>query len=304
MGGIPPEFAYALRGAVLLVGLGYAAVQDVKLREVSDEVWQAMGLAGAALGIVLAIALGPVATLFWVVAAVFVLQHLFAWDLRFERYSPRLPGRLEATFYAATVALLIALALLLGVGPQGLPIEVIAVVASVLVARALFEAGVLYGGADAKALMVIGLILPVSAFPLWSPAAAAGVLPYYPFAINVLIDAAFLALAIPISLAVRNLAAGEFEFPRGFLGYRLPVEELPHRFVWLRDPTFGPSAPEEADTSEADQRLRERQAADLERRGVRRIWVTPQLPFILWILAGTVAALLIGNLVFDLASVL
>jgi prepilin signal peptidase PulO-like enzyme (type II secretory pathway) len=30
--------------------------------------------------------------------------------------------------------------------------------------------------------------------------------------------------------------------------------------------------------------------------------VTPQLPFVVWILAGALAAVLFGNLVFDLAA--
>jgi archaeal preflagellin peptidase FlaK len=296
----------APRVLVLLVGFVFAAYQDWRVREVGDGVWQAMGLIGAAVGFVEFWG-NPLALVLWALVSVWALEHLFAWDTPLERISERLPGWVELTVYVGVLATVIVSAVEFGVGGSGVPIAVIGVAGAILLARGLFEIGVLYGGADAKALMIAGLLLPVDPTPLWSPPLAAVLLGYYPFALTVLIDAALFAIVVPIAIAARNLSAHEFTFPRGFTGYKIPVAELPERYVWIKDPMFSGAGPEdepEPQTTEEDRALRQRQAEELTKQGVTRVWVTPQLPFILWILAGTVAALAFGNLLFDLISVL
>ena len=119
-------------------------------------------------------------------------------------------------------------------------------------------------------------------------------------------NAALFSVGVPIGLAVRNAMHGEFHGLRGFTGYALPVDELPRRYVWVRDPTFGDARREEAEieTSADDRRRRSEIARELSARGVRRVWVTPQLPFLVLMALGAVAALLAGNLVVDLIAVL
>ena len=297
-----PQLLFVLRAVVLLGGLGFAAVQDWEVREVGDGLWQGMGIVGVVLG-VLAFWGDPLALALWILVGAWVLEHLLPWDTPLERYSDKLPGWVELTFYGVALIVVIVAAVTYGVGPTGVPIDVIAVTVSILLSRGLFEIGVLYGGADAKALMVAGLLIPVDATVLWAPGGAAGLLAYYPFSLTILIDAALFAVAVPIAIAVRNLARHDFVFPRGFTGYTIPVAELPERFVWIKDPTFNgyPTEDEsEPETTEEDRALRQRQADELTKQGVSRVWVTPQLPFVVWILAGAVAALLVGNLVFDL----
>ncbi len=299
-----PNILFGLRAVVLLAGLGFAGYQDWVEREVGDGLWQVMGLIGALVGV-----LAFWGNLFqlglWLLVSVWALEHLFPWDVPLESYSERLPGWVEIGVYALSLLVLIVAALSRGIGAGGVPVPIVAVAASILLARGLFEIGVLYGGADAKALMVAGLLLPIDTTVLWSPAGAATLLAYYPFALTVLINAALLAVAVPVAIAVRNAARHEFVFPRGFTGYTIPVAELPERFVWIKDPTFdnAPASTEpEPETTEEDRELRRRQAEELRKQGIERVWVTPQLPFILWILAGAVAALVAGNLVFALFS--
>jgi len=300
-----PSLLLDVRLLVLVVGLGFAAYQDWKVREVEDGVWQTMGLLGVAFGFYEFWG-NPLAVGLWALVSVWALEHLFPWDAPLEDYSERLPGWVEIAVYVGVLATVIVASIEYGVGGSGVPIAIIAVAASILLARGLFEIGVLYGGADAKALIIAGLLIPLDATPLWSPSVAAVLLGYYPFALTVLIDAAIFAAAVPIAIALRNLTAHEFTFPRGFTGYMIPVAELPDRFVWIKDPTFAsPSDHEpEPQTTEEDRVLRQRQAEELTKQGVQRIWVTPQLPFILWIFTGTVAAVVAGNLVFDLITVL
>jgi hypothetical protein len=307
LGLVTVPFGTALSSLILLAAFGYSAYRDVRDREVDDTVWLLAGLAG---GILVAVELAPagtVALVSWLVVAGFVLEHVLPWDASLERVSPSLPGMIELAAYIVVGVFFLYLGYAYGVGPSGLPIPAVAAFLSVVFARTLFEFGVLYGGADAKAVMVAGLVLPVNATPLFAlPSTATSILGFYPFTLTLLMDAAVFAIVIPLGLAVRNLRAGTFEFPRGFTSYRLPVVELPRRFVWLRDPAYPRDldAEESIETSEQDHDLRVRQAETLRARGVETVWVTPQLPFIVLLAAGALAAILVGNLLFDLFSVL
>ncbi len=300
------EAAAAVLGAqvaILVGGFAYAAAADWRAREVTDRLWQVMGLAGLVLG-ALSLAPGGLApVILWIVVAAFTLQHMFAWTLgpRLEAYE----NAVDIGLYVIVVATVVLASIELGVGPRGVPYVVIALLATVLFSRGLFEAGLLFGGADAKALMIAGVLLPVFATPLLvPPAAIAPINEYLPFPINLLMDAALLSAAVPIALAVRNAARGEFRGGKTFTGYSIPVRELPERFVWVHDPMSREGREEEAtiETSEQDRQRRIRIARELTAQGVERVWVTPQIPYLVLLAAGTVAALLAGNLVFDLIA--
>jgi preflagellin peptidase FlaK len=108
---------------------------------------------------------------------------------------------------------------------------------------------------------------------------------------------------IPVGIGIRNALRGEFEFPRGFSGYTISVRELPDRFVWLKDPMSAEARETEpVETSDDDRRERIRAARELEATGVERVWVTPQIPFLVLMAAGAVAALLAGNLILDILA--
>src|SRR5208283_3943785 len=123
-----------------------------------------------------------------------------------------------------------------------------------------------------------------------------------PFAVNVLMNTALLGVVVPVIIAVRNVRAREFRGLSGFVGYTIPVDDLPRKYVWVRDPMFGAAREEEKaiETSEDDRRRRKEIAEDLRSKGVTRVWVTPQIPFIVVMAAGVVAGVLAGNLLFDL----
>jgi len=296
--------------AVLWIGLGYAAWVDWRTREVEDHVWVAMAVAGLVLGVVRAWpgAGGSVApdgyrsVGLWLLVAGLALEHFVPWDEAVGRFREWLPGAIELVLYALVGAVLATDAWTFGVDTG--VVAALAAYVGILLARALFEVRLLYGGADAKAMMVAGVVVPVWAAPwIAVPASATTILAAYPFALTLLMDGALCAAVVPIALAVHNLRAGDFEFPRGFTGFRIDVADLPERFVWVRDPTFDSTA-DEAETSEDDRKIRERQRDELRARGITRIWVTPQLPFVILLAAGAVAAVLVGNMVFDLAALL
>lgn len=287
---------------VLIVALAVAAAWDTRTREVPDRLWQVAGLAGAAIGALLLIADGLGAVLLWLFIAGFALQHLFAWDERWNESPSRLPEIIEIGLYLGAGLLLLAVGWVFGVGSSGVPVPAVAAYVTVLLARGLFEARVLYGGADAKAVITLGVLLPLWAGVPWGQSAPLGsILALTPFALTALINGAVLALSVPIALAVRNARRGEFSLPKGFLGSSLPVGELPTRFVWLHDPRLdGLDVPTGLDTAAEDRRLRTAQAAELSSRGIERVWVTPQIPLVLFLALGAGLALAIGNILLDL----
>lgn len=292
----------ASRTILLAAGFAYAAARDLASREVSDHLWQILGVAGVLAGVVGLAGAGALPLVLWVVVGAFALQHLFPWDDALgERHAGK-AGGIEVGLYAAVLAAVVASAVRWGIGRTDVPVIVVAALVSVVVARVLFEAGVLYGGADAKALIVVGVLVPVFGAPLvYAPAAPARILGLLPFSLTLLTNAALLSIVVPIVIAVRNVARGEFSLGRGFTSYTLDVDELPHRFVWVRDPALGEDTlANDAETSAEDTRRRSEIAEELRRRGVRRVWVTPQLPFLVVMAAGAFAGLLAGNLLLDL----
>ena len=293
--------------AVLLVGFGLAAYSDVRIREAPDLLWLTLGVLGLALGAVALLGTATLGLLLWILVGALVVQHFVPWDVPLERIAEPLPGLLELAAYVGVGSALGYLAWTTGIGPGEVPAEALAAYAAVVLARALFELGLLYGGADAKALIAAAMLLPLAPVSLLAvPAGATRLATIVPGPITILMDAALLSIAVPIYLGIRNARAGEFDGRSSFVGYRIPVRELTDRFVWLKDPVFGtPTEEEEAvETSDDDRALRERQRARLEAAGVSRVWVTPQVPFLLFFFLGAAAAAVAGNLLFDLLGLL
>ena len=299
----PADDALITGAVLLLAGFAYAAWSDLREREVTDLLWQLLGVAGFLLGFVVVSPGGLLPIALWLVVGAFVLQHLFAWDVRLGSTGERYADLIEVAVYVLVVAFVGYEVVRVGIGPAAVPVSVAAVLVTVLFARGLFEGGILFGGADAKALMIAGLLVPMFPYPvLPPPSAAAPITTLFPFGVNVLMNSALISVAIPIAIAVRNVRAGEFRGLAGFVGYTIPVDDLPRKYVWVRDPMFGAAREEEKsiETSEDDRRRREAIAEQLRAKGVRRVWVTPQIPFLVVMAVGVVAALLVGNALFDL----
>jgi archaeal preflagellin peptidase FlaK len=295
----------AAQVALVLGGFGYAAFEDVRTREVTDRLWQLLGIAGVLLGAVLVGPSGVVPLGAWLLVGALVLEHMFPWDTRPGSVVERYGDAFELGAYGVVAAVVALLAVRVGVGAGGVPPAAIEVLVMVVFARVLFELGVLYGAADAKAVMIAAVVLPFFATPLLPLSSSLLLaLRFLPFAFDLLLNAAVASLAVPIALAIRNVRRGEFRFPRGFTGYSLRVAELPERFVWVRDPNVPPSEGPEPETSAEDRAERAARARALADRGIDRVWVSPQLPFVVLLAVGAVLALLAGNLLLDLVALL
>jgi len=155
---------------------------------------------------------------------------------------------------------------------------------------ALWYAG-LFGGADAKGLMVLAWLWP------GVPDLAAGsITPTF----DGLVNGSFLVLAVPVGFLLWNAVRGDLALPAMLLGVQMGIDRAESRHVWPMRRVDGDrlrwhywSRPTD-DLTEVYRRLR--------RHGVKRVWVTPKLPFMLNLSAGLVLAALAGNVALRLAT--
>ncbi|HUL39849.1 MAG TPA: A24 family peptidase C-terminal domain-containing protein [Methanomassiliicoccales archaeon] len=165
----------------------------------------------------------------------------------------------------------------------------------------LYQIDVIKGGADAKALISLSLVFPVypvvGSFPLITVPADLAML-IFPFSLLVLFNAAIISLVVPLGLLFLNLARGDAKFPAMLLGYRVDMAEARRKFVWPMQRVengvlkfvYFPK-----DDGENEKILQ-----GLDEFGAKRIWVTPKIPFLLFITAGLMVSAIVGNPVLAL----
>jgi preflagellin peptidase FlaK len=289
----------------LAIGVGFllvAAVADVRTRRVPDPLWIGLGAIGL---VILAFELvqdqieadawallGSAAILFFVI---FYGAPLFGED----GFHPR-PFRFLLFVVAAGLFVYPAVHHSTSGAPlsQGL-LELYSMPAMILVYQLFYRVRILHGGADAKALIALGLLVPtypsVAPFPLMTidPRVAAFWRVTFPFSLVMWVDAAVLFLAVPLGLLVWNAAHGDVAVPQALLGYRARLDAFPSH-AWLMEKI----------TARGDHVLvlfpkrGGNPTQDLERlraAGIRRAWVTPQVPFMVPLLGGFLLAFFVGN---------
>ncbi len=119
---------------------------------------------------------------------------------------------------------------------------------------------------------------------------------FFPFALSTLMNAALLLIFLPPYFLLLNVVRGDFRWPQALLGYRVPVDKLP-RFAWtLQEAEEGrvryyafPS--KKVDEAELD---------GLEELGIKRLWITPQIPFLVPMAIAFVLTFVVGNLLLGL----
>lgn len=160
----------------------------------------------------------------------------------------------------------------------------------------LFQLRLIFGGADAKALMAIAILVPlepaISQFPIWN----GSVMPssWFIFSNSILIF-----LFIPLSLLIFNAAKRNAKFPYCVLGYKMSINKARERFVWPLEKIVNGKRkfvymPKDFDI---DKELNE-----FEKNGINDIWVTPKIPFMIPLLFGFICAFIIGDLLFYLMN--
>ncbi len=296
-----------LRFVIGLAFLSYASASDVRTRRIPDNLWVILG----ALAIVIVevelllkeatlenhLILIPTAIIFF---AVFYGKEM--WTEDGFRFRP-----IRFGLYLLSLILSVYLVIyFLTADREGsslfwahLSMPVLLVLAHVF-----YQFGFLRGGGDAKGFMCIALLIPVSpkldvGFPLVQlPEAAQSSMDVtFPFALIVLLDAALILLVLPIALLILNLLRRDVHGFEALLGYQVSIDKLP-KFVWLMDKIE--NGEHRRILFPKRQEDREEEVRKLKEKGFNRVWVTPQIPFILPMTLGFLSAFLVGNFIVGL----
>jgi len=171
-----------------------------------------------------------------------------------------------------------------------------------------FEIGAL-GGADAKAFMVMSLIIPTypgfqalgHALPLNKPI-------YDIFALSILGNAALLMVVVPIGLALYNLAEMGLNFDNPaylFMGYKTKISNLAGKHIRLIQGFEKTDGSVRTFFKWGGMEINEktiRELKDLSGKCLIKdeVWVTPELPFMIPITLGFFTAVFYGDLMFQL----
>jgi preflagellin peptidase FlaK len=177
----------------------------------------------------------------------------------------------------------------------------------------------LFGGADAWALIFIAILIP--AFP-FIPLLGLPPLAFFPF--SVLINAVVLNLFVPLGIFAFNVKNGSSApFPYTFLGFPVEGERigeshgfvmeeitedesgLHRRFIGIGESLRGMASGEGRIYTLDIRRNPEKYSRELELfRRAGKVWISYGVPFIVPITAGFFCALLVGDIIFYLLSVL
>ncbi len=214
---------------------------------------------------------------------------------------------------AVWIAMLLAALVFLAVDFNPLMLFTSLTVASVL-ALALYKLN--FGGADIKAIFAIALLFP--RYPKFACFPLAGIPPLEIFVLSVVTNALILGISAPLTLFVANALRGNFS-PLMFLGFKVPADSLRNRrFFRLMHAPPAPPAPTAPTAPNAQSAKCKyvwgglepseeylRQIEDAAKRGiVKEVWITPELPFVVFLTAGFFTASLLGDFIFMLLSAL
>jgi len=167
----------------------------------------------------------------------------------------------------------------------------------ILLMYAFFQMRLLFGGADAKALMALAILVPIQpltgSLPLWPS--------FMPGSWIIFANATILFLLIPLSLLLCNASKRNLKFPHCLLGYKISLEKAKQSFVWplekikdgKRKLMYMPK------NFDADEELKE-----FEKLGITDIWVTPKIPFMIPLFAGFVVTFLFGDILLQFVRIL
>jgi len=298
---LPLDVARILIGTSFLV---WAGASDLRTRRVPDRAWIAMGIFGTVLFAVQIAAEGDPPAMYLVIVPSFALffSIFYGRELLDEHGWHLAIGHLTA-YLAAGFAAFAGWFLLAGVaGGQARFLAFLSAAGMMLLFRLFYQLRLLRGGADAKALMAVALLVPTyptipTVVPV-DPRIAATLNIVFPFSILVLLNAAFLFVFVPLALFAYNASRRHVKVPEGLFGIKVPIGSVP-RFAWLMDRIVaGRHVVYLMPRAETD---REDDLRALRTAGFREVWVTPQVPFIVAIAIGFVLSFLVGNVLIGIA---
>ncbi len=283
------------RLAVSVAILAYASVLDWRTRKVANAYWIILSVIGLLLiPIQIAIDERPWEYALIILPILAILSDVYLDTGTQSKYYLAIP----LLKYAVAVTLLVIFGLLWLDNPYFPHLFVVPILMIFIVI--MYTLDMIRGGADAKALLALSIVFPwypaIGALPLIEGSGSANIDLVFPFTFAVLVLATIVVVLLTIGFATMNLVAREFEFPYGFLGYKMEVDTAKGRHVWLM---------ENIDDGRLVKHIRPRKGEDLDKElgllkaaGISRVWVTPRVPFIIAITIGLVFTTIVGNILF------
>ncbi len=158
----------------------------------------------------------------------------------------------------------------------------------------LFQLRLIFGGADAKALMAIAILVPIEPAIGQIPIFKGGIMP---FSWSIFANSLIVFILIPISLLIYNITKKNIQFPYAFIGYKMSVQKAKEKFVWPLEKLENGKRkfiymPKDFDAQE--------ELAEFEKNNITEIWVTPKIPFMIPLLVGFILAFIFGDILFYL----
>ncbi len=150
-----------------------------------------------------------------------------------------------------------------------------------------------FGGADAKALIALSVMFPVypkiGMFPLLNT--GIGI-----FAFSVLSNSVIVAPILALMMFVRNLKEKDGKLIYRFIGFKVDADKIPKFYNLLEYVDENWKVVRVVRGIEPDESML-KMLKEAKKRGiVDRVWVTPALPFLIFMTAGFVVAVLLGDL--------
>ncbi len=174
----------------------------------------------------------------------------------------------------------------------------------------IFQLGT-FGGADAKSLIVLSIILPAYPkfnllginFPLNKPLIDL-------FAFGIFGNAVLLTIIVPFGLAIYNLAKMGLHIDKPayiFIGYKTKIKELAGRHIKLIENFEEIEGTVKQHFKRGGVEINDKVISELQalsEKGLikEEVWVTPGLPFMISITLGFFVAVLYGDLIFELTK--
>jgi preflagellin peptidase FlaK len=158
-----------------------------------------------------------------------------------------------------------------------------------------FQIRLIFGGADAKAIMALAILVPVFPDFFGYPLKAS----IMPFSWIVFSNSILIFLFIPLGLFFLNIFKKNMQLPYCFLGYKMSIEKAKEKYVWPLEKLVDgvrkfSYIPKNFDVKE-DYKI-------FEENGIREIWVTPKIPFMIPLLVGFLCAFFLGDMLFYIMS--
>jgi preflagellin peptidase FlaK len=286
--------------------LFYASFTDLKERRVKDIVWLIMGFTGG-IFILLQMFLEKRAWEYYLIfipVTILFASMFFEFKPLYDKKKKVFNGKVILLFIIGIAALLYQFNAL---SDDTYFYRLLTIPILILVFYIFYQANILHGGADAKALMTLAIFTPFYPRFLDFPIVNIGtervsdaVELMFPFAILVLMNGVIFVIWIFLAFFIFNATKKDVRMPEMLLGYKMDIEEAEKTFVWPMEKIVDGKRVRVL----FPKKLEEDALAKLKEHGAKRIWVTPKMPFIVALTGGFIISVFFGNVFWALLSLI